>query len=154
MGAKLARPLISLSLYVLALLLLYSLNPHAPGLIFALLSLPLAASALLLGVGLAGGIGLGLLTALLGVPFLGISYLSWVLPIALFYAALGAAVGLARREQERQRSLNRGELPLEELFQRSALMALIVDLGEGKVLRSNNRIKELLGAVASLSDVF
>lgn len=154
MGAKLARPLISLSLYVLALLLLYSLNPHAPGLIFALLSLPLAASALLLGVGLAGGIGLGLLTALLGVPFLGISYLSWVLPIALFYAALGAAVGLARREQERQRSLNRGELPLEELFQRSALMALIVDLGEGKVLRSNNRIKELLGAVGSLSDVF
>lgn len=151
MGAKLRRFLISVSLYFLVFLLLCSFNPHAPGPIFALLSLPLTVSVLLLRAGLAGGIGLGLFTALLGFPFLGMAYLSWLLPIALFYAAISVAIGLARREQEWQRSIKRGDLSLEELFQRSALMALIVDL-EGKVLRSNNRVKELLGTVSNLAE--
>ena len=152
MGKRLRR-VISLLFYFLAFLLLYFLNPHAPGTIFALLSLPLAASAFILEVGLAGGIGLGLLTALLGFPFLGMTHLSWLLPITLFYAAISAAIGLARREQERQRSIKRGEISLEELFQRSTNMLLIVEL-EGKVLRSNNRVKELLGKVADLSEIF
>ncbi|MFQ6117539.1 MAG: hypothetical protein ACE5LQ_04660 [Candidatus Bipolaricaulia bacterium] len=60
MGRRLRRPLISLSLYFLTLLILYSLNFHAPGSIFALLTLPLAASALILRMGLVGGLGLGL----------------------------------------------------------------------------------------------
>jgi len=151
MGKKLRGPLIGLSFYFLMLLLLYSLNPHDPGPIFALLSLPLAASALILQVGLVGGLGLGLLTALLGLPFLSVAYLSWLLPLALFYAALAAALGLARREQERQRAAKRGELSTEELFQRSSNMALIVDL-EGRVLRSNSRVKELLGPLSDLSE--
>lgn len=152
MGAKLRRSFIGLSLYFLVFLLLCSFNPHAPGPIFALLSLPLTVSVLLFRVGLAGGIGLGLFTALLGFPFLGIAYLSWLLPIALFYAAISVAIGLARREQEWQRSIKRGDLSLEELFQRSANMALVVDL-QGKVLRSNNRVKELLGTISNLSEV-
>lgn len=152
MSRRLRRPLISLALYFLTLLILYSLNLHAPGPIFALLSLPLAASTLILGTGLAGGLGLGLLTALLGFPFLSIASLAWLLPLMIFYAALSTAIGLARREQERQRATERGELSLEEFFQQSGEMVLIVDL-EGKLLRSNNRAKELLGSISSLSEV-
>jgi len=136
----------------LTLLILYSLNFHAPGTIFALLTLPLAASALILRVGLAGGLGLGLLTAILGFPFISALYLPWLLPLTIFYAALSAALGLARREQERQRATARGGLSLEELFQRSGNMVLIVDL-EGRVLRGNNRAKELLGPISSLSEI-
>jgi len=142
----------SLLFYFLTLLILYSLNLHSPASIFALLSLPLAASALLFRVGLGGGLGLGLLTALLGFPFLSMASLSWLLPLTIFYAALSAALGLARREQERQRSIKQGELSLEELFQRSGSMALIVDL-EGRVLRENARAKELLGPISALSEV-
>lgn len=136
----------------MTLLILYSLNFHAPGTIFALLTLPLAASALILRVGLAGGLGLGLLTAILGFPFISALYLPWLLPLTIFYAALSAALGLARREQERQRATARGGLSLEELFQRSGNMVLIVDL-EGRVLRGNNRAKELLGPISSLSEI-
>jgi PAS domain S-box-containing protein len=138
--------------YSLAFFLLSFFKPHSPGLIFALLSLPLAASSLLLEVGFAGGIGLGSLTALLGLPFLSLAYLSWLLPIALFYAAISAALGLARRAQSQQRA-KRGDLALEELFQRSGNMALIAELG-GRVLRSNNRAEELIGKVAELSEIF
>lgn len=151
MGRRLRRPLISLSLYFLTLLILYSLNFHAPGSIFALLSIPLAASALILRTGLGGGLGLGLLTALLGLPFLSAIYLPLLLPLAIFYAALSTAIGLAQREQERHRAIKHGRLSLEELFQRSGNMALIVDL-EGRVLRGNNRAKELLGPISSLSE--
>ncbi|HIC96533.1 TPA: PAS domain-containing sensor histidine kinase [Candidatus Bipolaricaulota bacterium] len=152
MAKRLRRLGVGLILYSLGFLLLLAYRPHSPGWIFALLSLPLATSSFLLEVGPLGGIGLGLLTALLAGPFLGFVHLPWLLPLAIFYAAIGTAIGLAKREHHRQRAARRGDLSLEELFHRSANLVLIAEL-EGKVVRSNNRAKELLGKVAELGEV-
>ena len=152
MARRLQRPAAILVIYSLALLLLLLFKPHSPGLIFTLLSLPLATASLLLEVGFAGGIGLGSLTALLGLPFLSLTHLGWLLPIALFFGASSAALGLARRAQSQQRT-RRGEASLEELFQRSGNIVLIVELG-GRVLRSNDRAKGLIGKGAELSEIF
>jgi PAS domain S-box-containing protein len=134
------------------LLLLLLFKPHAPGLIFALLSLPLALSSLLLEVGFAGGLALGTITALLGLPFLSISFLDWLLPIALFYVAISAALGLARRAQSQQRA-RRADALLEEVFEHSSNLILVAELG-GRLLRRNARAKELTGKVEELSEIF
>lgn len=152
MARRLQRPAAIVVTYSLALLLLLFFEPHSPSLIFTLLSLPLATASLLLEVGFAGGLGLGALTALLGLPFLSLTHLGWLLPIAIFFGASSAALGLARRAQSQQRA-RRGDAALEELFQRSGNILLIVELG-GKVLRSNDRTKELIGKAAELGEIF
>jgi PAS domain S-box-containing protein len=152
MSKRLRQLGVGLSSYSLTILLLLLLNPHGAGFIFALLSLPLAASSFILEVGFAGGLGLGLFTALLALPFLSLSYLPWLLPLALFYTAISAALGLASRERRRETTAKERGFLLEEPFQRSTNMALIIT-PEGKVLRSNNRAQQLLGKISELSEV-
>lgn len=152
MSKRLWRFGVGLSLYSLTILLFLLLNPHNPGFIFALLSLPLAVSSFILEVGLAGGIGLGLFTALLALPFLSLSYLSWLLPLAIFYTAISAALGLVSRERRLKAVAKEKSFLLEEPFQRSTNMAFIIT-PEGRVLRSNNRAQQLLGKISELSEV-
>jgi len=154
MGTGFKRALIILLLYLCTLLVLHSLRLHSPGFVFALLAVPLVASSALLGVGILGGLLIGGLTALLGVPFISLSYLGWIAPLAVLYIASSISIGLIRRERSLYRSLERGGLTsLEELFQQFSNMALIVSL-TGEVQKTNNRAKELLGEVVSLEEVF
>ncbi len=154
MGTGFKRALIILLLYLCTLLVLHSLRLHSPGFVFALLAVPLVASSALLGVGILGGLLIGGLTALLGVPFISLSYLGWIAPLVVLYIASSISIGLIRRERSLYRSLERGGLTsLEELFQQFSNMALIVSL-TGEVQKTNNRAKELLGEVVSLEEVF
>lgn len=154
MGTGFKRILIILSLYLCTLLVLHSLRVHSPGFIFALLAVPLVVSSALLEVGIVGGLLIGGFTALLGVPFISLSYLGWIAPLAVLYVASSISIGLIRRERALYRSLERGGLTtLEELFQQISNMALIVSL-TGEVRKTNNRAKEVLGEVVTLEEAF
>jgi len=154
MGARFRRVLLVFLLYLLTFLVLRLFRLHSPAALFGLLTLPLVGSALLLRVGVGGGVLLGVLSALLGLPLLSLAYFPWLPPLALLYIAIGVALGLIQREREVYRSLKHsGLFALEEVFQRLSEVALIVRL-DGTVIRQNTRAKELLGEVVSLDEVF
>lgn len=143
------RTIISIVAYGIALLSLTMLNFAGlapPSLVFAVLAVPLIIVSL--SYKLRGGLLLGMGTALLGVPFLGVGDPLLLGALATMGLALGGGIGFINQQVETRRDRWRRARSLEdryndEIFENSLNIVHFIDK-DGTVLKRNEASRSML----------
>ena len=135
------------SIAILAVILLYISWYRPAGLIFGVLAVPLVLGASFLR--LSGGLLLGLGTALIGIPFIGIHNPSLIIGLITMDLLLGGGIGwlnrrtAARRERWRRAKSLQGGYE-QEIFDNSLDILHFIDK-EGTILKRNEASRSTLG---------
>jgi len=135
------------SIAILALILLYISWYRPAGLVFGVLAVPLVIGASFLR--LSGGLLLGLGTALIGIPFIGVRNPSLIIGLIALDLLLGGGIGwlnrrvATRREQWRRAKSLQGGYE-QEIFDNSLDILHFIDK-EGTILKRNEASRSTLG---------
>lgn len=151
MRLKAWKPLVTFVVYAVMVAILMGLDVRSPKLILIILGIGFLINALFWEV--LGGVLLGVLTAIVALPFLPMDSSS-LLPALLFglgAVLVGGGIGWINRHERQKTSPKRLKLYPADVFQRALNPMLILD-SSGHVLERNDRAVELLGSVKHLAE--